>query len=283
MNSTLLAQDYGLNADPYNPNTGNSGSALGTNYAASGATVTGGLSGSLAPSITSQIQTYLTSTGGVANPDALYLISGGGNDEKIAENLPGLQGGAFMISEANALANALIELHTDGAQYIIIDNNSGSGTLGALFVTTLDSDLGAAGVPFIDADIKSLVKSVTADPSAYGISNISPGAVVTASAPYNEFAGGADVDPNNGQFGKAWALYSTALVSANAGQTYLYADDEHLSAAGQQIEANYDHNLIQTDTPLVDEIHRQSGLGERVRQQFHLSVAELGGRSDDME
>jgi VCBS repeat-containing protein len=253
MNSTLLAEDFGLNADSYNPNTHTSGSALGTNYAASGATVTGSLSGSLAPSITSQITTYLSSTGGVANPDALYLISGGGNDEKIAENLPGQQGENFMISEANALANALIELHTDGAQYIIIDNDSGAGTLGAIFNATLDSALGAAGVPFIDSNVKSLTQSIEADASAYGLLNVNAPPVGTSSNPYNPDNGGADLDPNNGEFAKAWALYATALVSPNAGETDLFADDEHLSAAGQQIEANYNYNLVQTDTPLVGE------------------------------
>jgi VCBS repeat-containing protein len=252
MNSTLLAEDYGLNADPYNPGTGSSGSPLGTNYAASGATVTGSLSGSLAPSITSQIQTYLSSTGGVANPDAIYLISGGANDAAIAEGLPGQQGDAFMVSEANSLANALITLHNDGAQYIVIDNDTGASTYGAIFNATLDSDLGAAGVPFIDSDARSLFKAIEADPSAYGISNVDPG-VVAGSVPYDPFAGGADLNPNSSEFPQGWALYATQLVSANAGSTYLWADDGHLSAAGQAIEANYDHELIQTDTPVVGE------------------------------
>jgi hypothetical protein len=43
------------------------------------------------------------------------------------------------------------------------------------------------------------------------------------------------------------------MVSPNAGQTYLWADDEHLSAAGQQIEANYLHNLVQNAAPTVSE------------------------------
>ena len=59
MNSQLLAADYGLTAIPV-------GEAGGTNYAASGATVIGALTNSLAPSVTSQIQTYLASTNGVA-------------------------------------------------------------------------------------------------------------------------------------------------------------------------------------------------------------------------
>ena len=254
MNSTLLAQDYGLSADPYDPGEGGSGSPLGTNYAASGATATGSLSGSLAPSITSQIQTYLGSTGGIANPNAIYLISGGANDASIAEGLPGQQGDTFMVSEANALADALIVLHDDGAQYIVIDNDTGASTYGAIFNATLDSDLGAAGVTFINADVRSLFKTIEADPSAYGILDTNPGVVATSSTPYDEFAGGADVNPDSSEFPQGWALYATQLVSPNAGSTYLWADDGHLSAAGQAIEANYDHNLIQTDTPVVGEV-----------------------------
>jgi hypothetical protein len=77
--------------------------------------------------------------------------------------------------------------------------------------------------------------------------------VATSSTPYDQFAGGADVNPNSSEFPQGWALYATQLVSADAGNTYLWADDGHLSAAGQAIEASYDHNLIQTDTPVVGE------------------------------
>jgi VCBS repeat-containing protein len=138
MNSSQLAQDFGLTAIPV-------GETGGSNYGASGATVTGALSGSLAPAISTQIQTYLTSTNGVANPNAIYLVNGGGNDEKIAATLDPASGQAFMISEANALAASIAQLHAAGAQYIVYrDNGSGtseSGQFGALFNETLLSDL----------------------------------------------------------------------------------------------------------------------------------------------
>src|SRR5262249_46140141 len=49
------------------------------------------------------------------------------------------------------------------------------------------------------------------------------------------------------------------LVSPNAGQTNLWADDQHLSAAGQQAEANYLYNLIENATPVVFETLTASG------------------------
>src|SRR5690348_8185941 len=59
-------------------------SADGTNYAVSGARITAAnsltpafASAALAPSITQQMTNYLASTGGVANPNAFYIISAG--------------------------------------------------------------------------------------------------------------------------------------------------------------------------------------------------------------
>ncbi len=249
MNSVLLAQDYGLTAIPV-------GEPGGTNYAASGATVTGQLSGSLAPSVVSQIQTYLASTGGVADPNALYLISGGGNDAKIAETLVGTTAqDNYMIQQANSLAAAVETLYADGARYIIDDDQSGSGTLGAIFAATLWTDLAQAGVPFIADQVKELIKAIDADPSAYGITNIvdPPAGPFTASNPYNSANGGSNINPDPSLIAKGWAYYSTSMVSSTAGQTYLWADDEHLTAAGQQIEANSLYSEIQNAVPTVSE------------------------------
>ena len=41
--------------------------------------------------VTQQIANYLSSTGGVANPNALYLISSGGNDVTFALNKAALR------------------------------------------------------------------------------------------------------------------------------------------------------------------------------------------------
>ena len=257
MNSTLLAQDFGLTAIPV-------GEPGGTNYAASGATVTGVVnSSSLAPSIASQIQTYLASTGNHADPNALYLISGGGNDAKVAETLTGTAAqDAYMVQQANALAQALEQLYAAGARDFVINNQSGPGTLGQIFNETLHTDLVAAGVWFMSADIKQdVVQAVEANPAVYGITDTTqpPAGPFTTSNLYSSANGGADINPIPSSISDGWARYATQLVSANAGQTYLWADDEHLSAAGQQIEANYMYNLIENTTPTVSDTLTATG------------------------
>jgi outer membrane lipase/esterase len=241
MNSVLLAADYGLTAIPV-------GEPGGTNYAASGATVTGSLPNSQAPSIVSQIQTYLAHVNNHADPNALYLISGGGNDSKIAEGQSNPD--AYMIQQANALATALEQLHAAGAKYIVIGDLSGPGVLGEIFTDTLRSDLATAGVPFIPANIKhDVIGAVDADPAAFGITNTTE----PSAAPPFPANGGADVNPLPDTIPASWALFATQLVSPGAGKTYLWADDEHLSAAGQKIEAKYLHHLIQNAHPTVSE------------------------------
>jgi VCBS repeat-containing protein len=249
MNSELLAGDYGLTALP------DDGMGGGTNFAASGATVTNPLAGSLAPTIDSQIKNYLAAHNNVVDPNALILLSGGGNDATIAETMDPVSAQNYMISHAQLLAADIAQLAQDGARYIIMGDLSGPGALGSLFTSTLQSTLAADGVQFIPADVKALIQAIKANPAAYGIvnANTPPAGPFTASFPYNTGLGGADVNPNPATFSAGWANFATQLVSANAGQTDLYADDEHLAAAGQQIEANYLQSLIQNAAPGVGE------------------------------
>ena len=247
MNSTLLAQDFGLTAIPI-------GEVGGTNYAASGATVTGNGVNAFAPSIVSQIQTYLAAVNNQADPNALYLLAGGGNDVKVAQTLSGAAAqDAYMIQQANTFAQAIEQLHAAGAQNIVIFKQGAPG-LSDIFGNTLQSDLAAAGVPFISAG-NVAARLVDANPAAYGVTNTTqpPSGPFTASNPYSPANGGADINPNPSLISNSWALYATQLVTPDAGQTYLWADDQHLSAVGQQIDANSNYNLIQNDVPMVGE------------------------------
>jgi VCBS repeat-containing protein len=248
MNSQLLAADYGLTAIPV-------GKPGGTNYAASGATVTGNLPNSLAPSIDSQIHSYLASVDNVADPNALYLISGGDNDVKLAAALDPVSGANLIISHANTLAADVAQLQADGARYIILLDAPGLGAFDTLFTSTLYSDLAASGVQVITANTNALKLSIEANPAAYGIvdADFPPGGPFTTASPYNPANGGADVNPDPGTFSAGWAVYATQLVSPNAGQTYLWADDGHLAAVGQQLEANYLHSLVQNAVPTFGE------------------------------
>ena len=74
--SQYLAEYYGTSA------YANGNGQVGTNYAAGGARVGTNTTGALGPipSLAPQVTTYLASTGGRADPNALYTVWGGAND-----------------------------------------------------------------------------------------------------------------------------------------------------------------------------------------------------------
>ncbi len=103
-----------------------------------------------------------------------------------------------------------------------------------------------------------MVQDVLADPTAYGFTSttVEPGVVGTQTQ-------SALIEPDTVNGLSGWGLWgadtttpdSSAplyaqyayLSSPNAEQTHFFADDQHLSAAGQQIQANLDYNLIADD------------------------------------
>jgi VCBS repeat-containing protein/autotransporter passenger strand-loop-strand repeat protein len=252
MNSELLAGDYGLTALP-------DGVTGATNFAASGATVLNPLPGSLAPTVTSQIQNYLASVNNRIDPNALILLSGGGNDVTAAESMDPAAGQAYVIAAAQTMGANIAALVAAGARYIIMGDGLGSSSLAQLFTSTLRSALAADGIQFIASDTAALTASIEANPAAHGIVNANkpPQGPFSSSFQYSPDFGGADIDPvnpaNGEPFTDAWANYATQLVSAGAGQNNLFADNEHLAAAGQQLETNYDESLIQNAVPLPGE------------------------------
>jgi phospholipase/lecithinase/hemolysin len=255
MNSQIIATHYGLTALPANQ-------AGGTNYAISGTMdARVGSAPGIAnanpnpnlPSTVEQITTYLTSSGH-ADPNGLYLISSGGNDVTYAsDNITGSTAQeVFLSGQAAALTTAIDTLQIDGAKTIVVYGLKSSSTLATYYTSTLFSDLTAAGVDFIAANILGLVQTVQADPSAYGLLTDTPGVAGDSNTPSACVAGAGATG-----WGDRCANTTTSstqyahLRDANAEQTSLYSDDEHFSAAGQLIEANYVIGLIDTaETPL---------------------------------
>jgi outer membrane lipase/esterase len=244
MNSEFLAGFFGTTASPQNVG--------GTNFATGGArdNIANGPGSFLffgAVPTTTQIANYLAANNGIANPNALYLISSGGNDQTYAFDhfSPGsaAAGGAttkaqYFANVADALAASIAQLQAAGARYIIVRNSAfGTSPLTKEFVQDLWNDLAAKGVNFIPADLNAVRAAITANPSAFGFTNISPGV-----------AGGPNTGACLNPFGLsgAWALTCSAanLVSPNAQNTYLFADNEHLTTAGQRITADYYYSLI---------------------------------------
>lgn len=246
VNSQILASYFGLSAVPANQ-------PGGTNYAVSGAYTAADAFTSNAgnanpnpnlPSTVQQIADYLAAVGGVANPNGLYLISSGGNDRKIAGATQ-----ADMAGQASLLAAAIKNLQAAGAAYIVVDDTHSAVALSVYYSQQLWSDLAASGVNFIPADTQAMVRAVQSNPTMFGFTAATVllgtnGAGNTSSACINTVAG---LTTGWSQ----WCVNTTTpssayayLRSANAQQTSFYADDEHFSAAGQKIEADYTYSLI---------------------------------------
>ena len=254
MNTQILAADFGLTALPANQ-------AGGTNYAISGAmsaaTPANGNIGNLnqnatLPSTVQQMANYLAAHGGAANTQALYVISSGGNDVTFAiDNFSTLSSReTYLANQAQALANAIRNIQVTGAEHILVNGLAGSGTLPTFFTQQLFADLSAAGVNFIGANIQAFVQAVEANPTLYGFTaaTVFPGVLGTGTGSACVWTGSGP-DTGWGQWCADTAVPSTQyayLRSADAEQTSFWSDDQHLSAAGQALEAAYDFSLIST-------------------------------------
>ena len=283
MSSEALAASFGLSAVPSDQG--------GSNFATSGAknvtindAVTGGFTAAV-PTVT-QIANYLAATGGHANPNALYLISSGGNDVGFAtgNNAPA-NPQAYLLSAANSLASAVANLQAAGARYIVVPDlpssfptGNGAGNTETrqdrlLYNQVLWSSLAASGVSFIPADYNAMRLAIASNPGLFGfqfIDNIPSETSCTKPGTVNT----------------AWALLCSSnpaapshLAAPNADQTRLFADDQHLSTAGQKILADYEYSLIvapseisflaeipvKTRAAVVDAIFNQIAISQRQR------------------
>jgi outer membrane lipase/esterase len=276
--STALGSFFGLPVMP-------SGSpAGGNNYAAGGARVTFQDNTTNEWSGASQIAAYLASTGGAANPNALYVYWIGADDLK-----PGTTGGfgnivnppnfAALATLAQQSAALVGGLAAAGARYILVPNtisiaSSAAGTASgfgfnanivgarAFYDQTLWNTLAANGIRFIPADFNSVYNYVLLNPSPFGITNTN----------VNTPACGAVLSQNCGP-----AQY----VVPNAAQTYFYADTiGHLASAMQQVEADYYYSLIVAPSEISflaeAPIQTRIGLINAIENQIPLSYGTPG-------
>jgi phospholipase/lecithinase/hemolysin len=276
MNSQLLAADFGLSANTAYT-TGGVIVGGGTNYAIAGAldaavSGNGGISninqaGTIPnPALLStvaQVEAYLSSAGGSADPSALFLISSGANDVSYALNdLPGNEQSPYVLAQADTLAVEIEKLSAAGAEHILVNPimNSNNNSLSISYSTELFQKLDASGIPYIKSDVYAMTQDVIANPMAYGFTSttVHPGvegpgtesALVQVQVPNKTFNGwglwGADATSPEGNNVPGNFQYSY-LSTPDAEQTHFFADDQHLSAAGQQIQANLDDNLVADD------------------------------------
>jgi outer membrane lipase/esterase len=277
-NSQILAGFFGLTANPAN-------TPGGTNYAIGGSFDSSGpapgftqytnfnqialgapVPNPLIPSTSQQIDNYLASVGGRANPDALYLISSFGNDFLAADFLVahGLLSPAavlpYFLADEQALANRIAALQAAGARYIVVANQYG-GFAGKLIEDNLWTDLAALKVKFIPADTNAVIAAVAANPAPFGIIFTSPAQPACTTL---------------------LALWCTTadLVAPNALQTHLFADSAHLTEAGQIIIADYYYSLLTAPSEISflaeTAVKARLGLASSIQNQIELSESHRG-------
>jgi len=286
MNSTFLAGRFGLN--------GGAIGGGGTNYANGGAFTEPlrasandpYISGVGAPANVStihQIQNYLASVGGVANPNALYVVKTGDNDTTFVRLMQALNPNwlaanpGFLHNISINLAQNVAALQAAGARTILVPNSynyaENAGLGGALlpggntelymrsYGYMLDhwATLSAAGVRYIPADIDSLVKFVVRNPTLFGFT---PASVLSSNA----------LSPSVSPLMVSWADVTPAQTQNTL---FIGQDGVHFTQAGQQIEADYEQSLLTAPSQmsLLAEGPVQGGLARAATIQGQIDLS----------
>ncbi|PPJ41762.1 autotransporter domain-containing protein [Pseudoxanthomonas sp. KAs_5_3] len=231
--SQYLAEYYGTSA------YANGNGQVGTNYAAGGARVGTNTTGALGPipSLATQVNTYLSSTGGRADPNALYTVWGGANDLFAITS-----GGANPTTTIGAAVTAQVgiigTLQTAGARYILVPTipdlgvtpgfraqgtaAAAAGTqLSTTYNTALFDAIDTAGFRVIPLDTFTLLREIVASPAEYGFANVTG----TACQP--------QITANS------LTCNPTSYVTPNAPDTYAFADGVHPTSKAHSILSQY--------------------------------------------
>jgi len=236
--------------------------------------------------VSTQINEYLSATGGTADPHALYGLWAGAND--IFQNLAAFQAGAIdqdglrtnVLGAATAEIQQIGRLQAAGARNILVfglpnigatpafsgsASVSGAVTqLSAGYNTTLWSGLASAGIRVIPVDTFSLLNEVGANPSAYGFTNVTG----LACGPFPPFTTATTI---SAQF-----CDTNHLVAPNADQNFLFADAVHPTTASQKIIAEFAESLI--EGPTQYSLLAETPLRTRANQVRTLNDGLLQGR-----
>ena len=151
----------------------------GDNYAYGGARARN--DGAGVPDVAAQVSSYLTNVGGVADPNALYLINAGGND--VFDILSGAPAAATISAAVTAIVTQVSFLQAAGAQYFLV---AGVGNVGgtpsaiaagpaaqaaglALSQQLTNALFAALPASVLKYDVMALFNDVVANPLAYGL------------------------------------------------------------------------------------------------------------------
>ncbi len=264
MDATFIAARFGLSAEPFGHG--------GTNFANGGAH-TLVESDTAHVSTVQQIEKYLASVQGSANPRGLYVVSTGNNDYIYTMK----QGPAWIAANPGYLTGLVApltakvaSLQSAGARTLVVPNTfiyAAMAGLGGDLPLAITSDyarlmafngavwteLTKAGVRFIPADMDSVFKYVVHHPTQFGFT---PDSVLSKNAP-----------------SKVSALLTTsAMISPEQDQSFLFIDGAHLTTGGQKIEADYIIGLL-TAPSLVSQVVEgavQTGLSRTAHLQARI-------------
>jgi outer membrane lipase/esterase len=219
--SQWLADYYGTDA-----RTDNQG---GTNYAIGGARIDTPVANTIP--VTAQVELYLSSHGGRADPNALYTVWGGGND---------LLAFDFAAPVGVQMVEAVGRLRDAGARYILVPTLpdagltpfaiSAGGGVPALATSIANSfneqifgALGDAGLRVIPLNTFQLQQEIVADYASYGFTNITQPACP----------------------GSSLVCTPADYVVPGADRTYVFADGVHPSSATHRILADYAVSVLE--------------------------------------
>ena len=248
--SELVAAYYGAPTGPSNVNNGNIFAQGGARVAVNSSSTP---TGAAQRPVTTQITEFLARSGGTADPNALYAIWAGAND--VIQTLGAVSAGAITSDQASAAiqgaAGAEIQqiarLRAAGAQYIVVFGlpnigatpglraagataSAGATQLSAGFNTALFVGLAQNGLRVIPVDAFTFLSEITANPAAFGFTNIT----TPACGPFPPFSSAPDAlfcPPN------VWA-------APNANLTFLFADGIHPTTAAHALIAQFVEAMI---------------------------------------
>ncbi len=276
--SQYLADYYGSNAAPAwtGNTTANPTLAGGNNWAVGGARTGTNAVGGLGytPSIAAQYARYL-SAGNTVDPGALYTIWGGANDLFAVAANPA-QAQAIIGGAVTAQIGVIGALTQAGAQYILVptlpdlgltpDSRAGGaagmaqGTaLATAYNNALFGGLASSNLRVIPLDTFHFLQEVVANPSAYGISNVSGKACLTQPPP----AGGS-------------SLFCSPASMVPGGASYLFADGVHPTSAAHQALADFAISVIEGPRQIAILPHSEVVAGRARAQMVDGAIAGLG-------
>jgi phospholipase/lecithinase/hemolysin len=167
----------------------------GTDYAFGGAWVTAAqtIPGGTIPSVPDQVKQYLSQHGGKADPHALYVIEGGGND--ILGTTTGTPE-ALGYEIAKGIANSELLLRQAGARHFLIPNLFNVGLLPAASANVAFASAASTatnkwvdrllsiedfleGIRILRMDVFSLMNAVETDPSHFGFTDVTDPCLTT--------------------------------------------------------------------------------------------------------